>query len=458
MAVDRLMLTVRSACHGRCQSRAVQMRLRVGNPMLGSKRPLSLNQIELVGEVTYFFRAKNAELRIIARAKRKADDLQSNETPAFQCKTDIGVEREGLPLESQDQVPAVSFVQPVQPAYASMRRMMALHAGLLLAIQLLSPSRGDAKSPRSQRLSLSGPRPELRLPLQLRDGVFCLVYSIDGSYFRGVIDTGSPFLTVAPNQCREWGCWRGEGEATLLGDTFERYATQDGNVQWRSGDVSFSQLEEQPRHCISPGGRTVFGLFRSTMSKGGRGDQSLVGLVKSTAPGVRPSLLGQTTYQSFTLDCASGMLVLSTRSLLVPGRITIPLLDMRRWGALAQQYIARVRRLTVNGEVVRTSKPIFAMVDSGSTGLFMTERLFYPLQEEARGWRSCEVELEARGGLVCRLSAGRSSPLFVCLPTRFPWLDDIGKGHLLVLGMAFLEGRSVSVDMDRSLMQISNAA
>ena len=433
------------------------MRLRVGNPTIGPKRPLSLHQAELVGDesATYLFRAKNTKLRIIAGSWRKAD-LQSNDAPAFQCKKDVGVEREGLALEPQDQLPVSFAHQPAGPA--SMRRMMALHAGLLLAVQLLSPPRGDAKSTRSQRLSLSGPRPELRLPLQLRDGVFCLVYSIDGSYFRGVIDTGSPFLTVAPDQCREWGCWRGEGEATLLGDTFERYATQDGSVQWRSGDVSFSQLEEQPRHCVSPGGRTVFGLFRSTMSKGGRGDQSLVGLVKSTAPGVRPSLLGQTTYQSFTLDCANGMLVLSTRSLLVPGRITIPLLDMRRWGALAQQYIARVRRLTVNGEIVRSSKPIFAMVDSGSTGMFMTERLFYPLQEEARGWRSCEVELEARGGLICRLSAGRPSPLFVCLPTKFPWLDDIGKGHLLVLGMAFLEGRSVSVDMDRSLMQISNKA
>lgn len=304
-----------------------------------------------------------------------------------------------------------------------------------------------------KRLSLAGPRAEHTLPLQLRDGVYCLVYSIDGSYFRGVVDTGSPFLTVAKDQCREWGCWRGEGDKTSLQDTYERYATQEGHVQWRSADVSFSQLEEQPRHCLSPGGRTIFGVFQSVVGRGGRGDQSLVGLCKNTAPGIRPSLLGQTPYRSFRLDCKHGELTLSVASLVKPGKVTIPLMDFRHTGALAQQYIARVRNLQVNGRDVRASKPIYAMLDSGSSGMFMSDELFYPVQEETRGWRTCEVALAGRGGQSYTLSAGRSSPLFLCFPTRFPWFHSTD-GYLVILGMAFLTGHAMTVDMDASLMQI----
>jgi hypothetical protein len=122
-------------------------------------------------------------------------------------------------------------------------------------------------------------------------------------------------------------------------------------------------------------------------------------------------------------------------------------------GAPSQQYVARVRSLSVNGQSVNAALPIYAMIDSGSTGLFMTHNLFYPLQEEAHGWRSAAVEFECSDGGRCQLTADRSSPLFLCFPTRFPWFDET-RGYLVVLGMAFLQDTSLAIDMDASLMQI----
>jgi len=309
-------------------------------------------------------------------------------------------------------------------------------------------------------LSAALPHRQVTLPLQLRDGVPCLVYSIDGSYFRGVVDTGSPFLTISTEGCAEWNCWSGQGAPTQLEDTLEQYATQDGLVEWRAGDVSFSQLGERPRHALAPSRSLVFGVFRSMVAKGGKGDQSLVGLVKRTSPGIRPSLLGQTEYRSFVLDLASRTLTLSMDSLLggaSPPRLgpTIPLLDLRAsMGAPSQQYVAPVARLSINGQPLDTADlPIYAMVDSGSSGLFMTHNLFYPLIEEARGWRSAAVEFECSDGARCTLSADRSNPQFLCFPTRFPWFDE-SRGFLIVLGMAFLQDTAITVDTDTNLMQI----
>uniref|UniRef100_A0A061S7T2 Uncharacterized protein n=1 Tax=Tetraselmis sp. GSL018 TaxID=582737 RepID=A0A061S7T2_9CHLO len=301
-----------------------------------------------------------------------------------------------------------------QPKSLTRRNVTAVTGSFLTAILVLPLESAAVHS--GNRASLVGPPRELHIPLQYRDNVYCLLYTIDGKFFRGVVDTGSPFLTVSPDNCKEWGCWRGEGVATDLTDTWERYAAQEGRLQWRAGDVSFSGPDESLRHSLA-GGRLAFGVFRSALPRGGRGDESIVGLVSRTAPGVRPSLLGQTRYRSFRLDLSGGLLSLSMSSLLTAGRPAIPIADMRRLGAPSQQYVARVRRLHINGRPVLTDRPVYAMLDSGSTGLFVTDTLFYEILMMIESWHSCRVELAARDGTCQALAASRSSPLFMCLPT-----------------------------------------
>ena len=146
---------------------------------------------------------------------------------------------------------------------------------------------------------------DLTIPLEWDDGVLCARFSIDGRPFRGVVDTGGPFLTVtvaasgevsdgsggSNGSCRFWGCWRGEGRPSGLDDTYEMFASQDGEVEWRIGQVELggtpligpqqgcqsntgteSRIDsrvaaDSVQHCSD----IVFGVFRSLVMKGGAG-------------------------------------------------------------------------------------------------------------------------------------------------------------------------------------------
>ena len=56
-----------------------------------------------------------------------------------------------------------------------------------------------------------------------------------------VVDTGSPFLTVAGSCTTRWGCFQASlhGEPTLYSETIEVYAAKEGVVKWRRGFISF---------------------------------------------------------------------------------------------------------------------------------------------------------------------------------------------------------------------------
>ena len=56
-----------------------------------------------------------------------------------------------------------------------------------------------------------------------------------------VVDTGSPFLTVAGSCTTRWGCFQAalHGEPTLYSETIEVYAAKEGAVKWRRGFISF---------------------------------------------------------------------------------------------------------------------------------------------------------------------------------------------------------------------------
>ena len=97
------------------------------------------------------------------------------------------------------------------------------------------------------------------------------------------------------------------------------------------------------------------------------------------------------------------------------------------------------------------------MLDSGSTGLFVSERIFYTLQRQAGGWKSCQVEFATASGGTYTLSAGRASPKFLAFATDFPWLGE-EEGHMFVLGTCFLEGLHMEIDTELSRVMISRCA
>ena len=93
------------------------------------------------------------------------------------------------------------------------------------------------------------------------------------------------------------------------------------------------------------------------------------------------------------------------------------------------------------------------MIDTGASGVFISEDFFYDLQQSARGWRSMEVDLATHGGKSITLSSKRPDPLFICLPASFPWLP--AQANLIVLGVSFLQNRSITIDTKLSKLMVA---
>eukprot|EP00241_Pyramimonas_parkeae_P007081 CAMPEP_0114236328 /NCGR_PEP_ID=MMETSP0058-20121206/6782_1 /TAXON_ID=36894 /ORGANISM="Pyramimonas parkeae, CCMP726" /LENGTH=311 /DNA_ID=CAMNT_0001348263 /DNA_START=267 /DNA_END=1202 /DNA_ORIENTATION=- len=279
---------------------------------------------------------------------------------------------------------------------------------------------------------------DIVLPMLYDDGTYTCQISIQGGKtLQAQVDTGSPFLILSDEN------YEGQGQASGYKDTYERYTSQEGKVKWDQGTVQF----------ISSGaefGSVVYGVFKTYVNKGGSADV-ILGLVRNRDDDVRPSFLGQTLIQSVCLDFVSSTLTLSRGALILPGADFVPLVDLRtQFRAPVQHYVVLLQNLVVNDRLVRTSEPIYAMIDTGASGCFITENMFYPLQRQARGWRSMEVDITTYRGETVTLSARRPDPLFLVLPATYPWLPS--DANLIVLGLSFLRNSKITLDLLQSKM------
>jgi hypothetical protein len=192
--------------------------------------------------------------------------------------------------------------------------------------------------------------------------------------FRGVLDTGSPFLTVAGSCTQRWGCFNPSlhGQATLYSDTIEVYAAKEGPVSWRSGRISFVnataedgrewgaagyaawQAEARQARLQGTGGHggfrvrgqvgampLVFGVLSDGLV--GRPGGVFVGLIKEREKDIRPTFLGQTDFVGFSIDLASPAekTLRLSRVPLLSGRSRddlIQLTDLRVYGDPVQHY------------------------------------------------------------------------------------------------------------------------
>mmetsp|Transcript_25383 Transcript_25383/g.47918 ORF Transcript_25383/g.47918 Transcript_25383/m.47918 type:complete len:292 (+) Transcript_25383:367-1242(+) len=229
---------------------------------------------------------------------------------------------------------------------------------------------------------------------------------------------------------------------------FFRTRTMKGRA--RQVDTRTPMSGTPPKKARAEFGSVVYGVFKTYVNKGGSADV-ILGLVRNRDDDVRPSFLGQTLIQSVCLDFVSSTLTLSRGALILPGADFVPLVDLRtQFRAPVQHYVVLLQNLVVNDRLVRTSEPIYAMIDTGASGCFITENMFYPLQRQARGWRSMEVDITTYRGETVTLSARRPDPLFLVLPATYPWLPS--DANLIVLGLSFLRNSKITLDLLQSKM------
>jgi hypothetical protein len=89
--------------------------------------------------------------------------------------------------------------------------------------------------------------------MTLDGGTYVVQYNIGDTPCRGVVDTGSPFLTMEGRCTNYWGCLK-ESDARPSGydNTYEVYGLQDDGVtRWVLGDARFDgevvDVSDEPR-------------------------------------------------------------------------------------------------------------------------------------------------------------------------------------------------------------------
>eukprot|EP00588_Corethron_pennatum_P019893 CAMPEP_0194314804 /NCGR_PEP_ID=MMETSP0171-20130528/11624_1 /TAXON_ID=218684 /ORGANISM="Corethron pennatum, Strain L29A3" /LENGTH=455 /DNA_ID=CAMNT_0039070361 /DNA_START=18 /DNA_END=1383 /DNA_ORIENTATION=- len=302
---------------------------------------------------------------------------------------------------------------------------------------------------------------------------YVVFYYLGTDRFGAVLDTGSPFLTV-PGYCDEkkWGCLTsGSSVPSGLPPTVERFDNNEGAVEWRSANFSFGggargSLRAEP---------VVFGVLSENLMGGSGG--VFLGLVRDVNRRIRPSLLGQIGVRSFSVDlrpgrdAGNGTLALSTRP--APEAMSaagphVPLLrDLnRRYGDPVVHYVARASSVRANGSPVGDDgRPIYVIFDTGVTGMVVDQELFERRYAAARKnrekslWGTVEITLPAvsagrslrtggggAGGATSTLALSAVRPIVTPLGEK-PW-KEFRNAHLIIAGLAFLDGRRMTVDID----------
>ena len=130
---------------------------------------------------------------------------------------------------------------------ASFAESVAVDASDALGAQLASARATRVSSAAAfSSLATGSSARAMRIPMRLdRAGTYVVEYRIGGTTVRGVLDTGSPFITMESACGSVWGCLREEdARRSGLEDTYEVYGLQeDGVTRWVLGDVAFEGKE-----------------------------------------------------------------------------------------------------------------------------------------------------------------------------------------------------------------------
>ena len=311
----------------------------------------------------------------------------------------------------------------------------------------------------------------ITVPLSLIGGAYLINYRVDSALFRAVLDTGSPFLMI-PGSCSQntrakSGCYKQQGTPSGLTTTLEQFDGFEGMVEWRRAPFSFVNATGSMT-ISSP--TIVFGVADDGVMSGPGG--VFFGLIKETNSRIRPSFLGQTDVTSFIINlrndyvAESGTLEMNDNTHLSRPSLTlssVPYLssvdyipmtkDLRRAGDPVQHYVSKLKSISINGAplIPKDKRPIYAIFDTGVTGMVMSRELYDQRYMEARERRERrlwggEVELTFETAKKNSKTISAVKPLTTPFDPKANWKKF--KGHVIVLGLSFLDGKELTVDMD----------
>eukprot|EP00535_Pseudo-nitzschia_heimii_P000644 CAMPEP_0197178966 /NCGR_PEP_ID=MMETSP1423-20130617/4067_1 /TAXON_ID=476441 /ORGANISM="Pseudo-nitzschia heimii, Strain UNC1101" /LENGTH=590 /DNA_ID=CAMNT_0042628793 /DNA_START=100 /DNA_END=1872 /DNA_ORIENTATION=- len=356
-------------------------------------------------------------------------------------------------------------------------------------------------------------RSMITIPLAFTGQELLVAYKVDGSTFKAVLDTGSPFLMI-PGSCglntrQKSGCYENQGKPVpKLTPTIEIFDGFQGEVNWRSAPFEFWDLnnddsiptastsatstsdsmptrQTQQRQKIPldenriAKKQVVFGVASEAIMGGPGG--VFFGMIRDTDARIRPSFLGQTDVRAFRVNLATRprTLTLSNRDLIASSTDSasseidnasmvdyIPMTNLlrRRYGDPVGHYTAAAKSMYVNGfplvdTAIDPSSKLLVIFDTGVTGMVVSRALFDAQYTLARNRR--EKTLFGNVELNFTTILGRESVIRARKPLatpfdpeqtwkKFPKRREGRKNtvHIIVMGLAFLEDRSLTVDID----------
>ena len=325
------------------------------------------------------------------------------------------------------------------------------------------------------RLQEVFPNNLITVPLTAIDGAYYANYTVGGDVFRGIVDTGSPFLIV-PSVCTKlWGCRTLANSARVRDTTYthtvEVYGGQDYDVDWKCGDLELGNLKSKTVVFASVGSDILLppgGVF--------------IGLVKYKEYDIRPTLLGQLDFSSLRFDTISETLSLSKVSLLSRTRSStvIALVDLRPFGDPVFHYAVKLKRLELNGKPigasVKSNCTIYAIFDTGTTGCVLSDDLMNDW-DTPNPVRSVKVVAEAETGdeIFFEQRATRKE-IFVVTAGKIEWFKSsqsptlggivtVGEDNekvskldnsvqVVILGAIFMHNKVLTIDIDDGRLQL----
>jgi len=304
-----------------------------------------------------------------------------------------------------------------------------------------------------------GSRIEIPLEYISALNAYVVHFYLFGERVGAIIDTGSPFLTC-PSTCStwsykyKWGCYHPERTFDSgYSNTIEGFDNNQGKVVWRKAEFTFDEK-------LQPQQNLTFGVFGPDLLDGPGG--LFFGLIRDTDRWIRPSFLSQTEYNSFCVDLRPTPTLTLSKQSLIKNDDYIPLTrDLnRRYKAPVVHYTAKAAGFMVNGLPLRLNEktPTYVIFDTGLSGMAVSEELFDGRNLQARKrrekslWGEVRVAFHTMAGLEVELTA--RNPITTPLGKDKPWTKF--KGNLIVLGLAFLHGNAMVVDIDGDKLQLQN--
>ena len=303
---------------------------------------------------------------------------------------------------------------------------------------------------------------------------YVVSYTVGGSKFGAIVDTGSPFLLV-PSYCDEmkYGCYRPEAsEASGLGKTYERFDSNEGVVEWRKAPFSFQQATIGGSNDVEREyfpNSMIFGVLSESLMDGPGG--IFLGLVKNTDTRIRPSFLGQSNVKAFSIDLRERTdpktLALSKEN---DGWIKDDWVQLngvkalQKGGDPTRHYSAEALEVSVNGTPLLASnakgkkkKKTIVIFDTGVSGMIICPDLWGERNTIARAnrernlWGQVDVSFRTQNGAKLTLSA--TKPLTTPFGSDRPWEKPFDS-HLIVVGLAFLDNKKTTIDIDNERLWI----